>query len=113
VGHGDLARLRGVTAADQTGVTDGVMRRAERPHGHERPSWLEAAHGAVDAGGLQALGGGQRRQDGWQALGEQGLARAGGADHQKKLEQPASLHDEANRKPGSVFEFSLKKSEMF
>jgi hypothetical protein len=31
----------------------------------------------------------------------------------RKLEQPASLHDEANRKTGSVFEFSLDKSEMF
>jgi len=58
------------------------MGRTERPHGHERLSRLEAAHGAVDAGGLQALGGGQRRQDGRQSLREKGFARAGGADHQ-------------------------------
>jgi len=92
VGHGDLARLRGVAAADQTGVADGVMRRAERPHGHERLSRLEPAHGAVDAGGLQALGGGQRRQDGRQALREQGLARAGRADHESNRAARQTLH---------------------
>ena len=43
---------------------------------------FEATHGAVDASGLQALGGGQRRQDGRQSLGQQGFARAGRADHQ-------------------------------
>ena len=43
---------------------------------------LEPAHGAVDPGRLQALGGRQRRQDRGQPLGQQRLAGARRADHQ-------------------------------
>jgi len=82
VGQADLARLGRAAAADQAGVADGVVRGAERPHGHQRLAGLQEAHHAVDARGLQALGGGQRRQDGRQSLCQQGFARAGRADHQ-------------------------------
>ncbi len=80
--HGELHRLRGVAVADQAGVADRVIGRAERPYGNERLAWLEVAHGAVDPCGLQALGWGHRWQDGGQALGQEGLAGARRSNHE-------------------------------
>ena len=85
VGQADLARLGRAAAADQAGVADGVVRGAERPHGHQRLAGLQEAHHAVDARGLQALGGGQWGQDRRQALGQQGLAGSGRTDHQEVM----------------------------
>ena len=69
-------------AADQAGVADGVVRGAERPHGHQGLARLQQAHDTVDARGLQALGGSQWRQNRRQPLGQQGLAGSGRANHQ-------------------------------
>jgi len=59
-----------------------VVRRAEGPRGQERLARLHQAQRAVDAGRLDRLGGGERREDRRDPLGEHRLAAAGRADHQ-------------------------------
>ena len=77
-----LAGPRDGAAADQAGVGDGVVRRAERPGRDERPVRARSAADRVDPRRLERLVERQRRQDGRQPLGEHRLARAGRADHQ-------------------------------
>ena len=50
-------------AADQPGIGDGVMRRAERPLAQQARAARQHAGDAVDLGGLDGFGKGQRRQD--------------------------------------------------
>ena len=69
-------------AADQAGVADRVMRRAERPDGQERLAGLQPADGAVDPRGFDRLDGRQVGQDRRHPLGQHRLARAGRAEHQ-------------------------------
>jgi hypothetical protein len=82
VGERDLAGPRDHAAADQAGVGDGVVRRAEGPV-VTRP-WSASSTPAtewilvVSSASSKA----QRREDGGQPLGQHGLARAGRADHQ-------------------------------
>ena len=74
---------RGIdAAADQAGVGDGVVRRAERPLGDQPGGGIEHAGDGVDLGRLQRFVEGERREDGGQALGQHRLARAGRADHE-------------------------------
>ena len=69
-------------AADQAGVGDGVVRRAERALVQQSGARPERAGDAVDFGGFDGLFEGEGRQDAGEALGEHGLAGAGRADHQ-------------------------------
>ena len=82
VGERDLAGARHHAAADQAGVGDGVVRRAEGPVDDQALLLVEHARDGVDLGGLKRLFKAQRREDRGQALGQHGLAGAGWADHQ-------------------------------
>ncbi len=77
-----LARLRGVAAADQPHVGDGVVRGAEGTGGDERVVPLQKPHHAVDLGRLDRLLEEHGREDGGDAPGQHGLAGTGRADHQ-------------------------------
>ena len=78
----DLAGARDHAAADQAGVGDGVVRRAEGAVGDQAAVRVEHAGDGVDLGGLERFFEAQRREDRRQALGQHGLAGAGRADHQ-------------------------------
>ena len=82
VGEGDFAGARDHAAADEAGVGDGVVGRAEGPVGDEAFVAIEHAGDGVDLGGLEGFFETQRREDRGQALGEHGLAGAGRADHE-------------------------------
>ena len=82
VGEGDFAGTRDDAAADEAGVGDGVVRRAEGALGDEPGGGIEDAGDGVDLGGLERFFEGERREDRRQALGEHGLAGAGRADHE-------------------------------
>ena len=56
VGERDLARRGRRAAADQAGVADRVMRRAERADGQQRLARLQAADRTVDARGFDRFG---------------------------------------------------------
>ena len=82
VGERDFPRTRNHAAANQSGVRNGVMRRAERTHANQpRPRIKHSGH-AVNLGRLQGLFEGERRKDGGNALGEHCLPGAGRSDHQ-------------------------------
>lgn len=83
VGHADLAGLGNVPAADHPGVANCVVGAAERAGAEQSLAGRELADGRVDAGGLEALGGGQGREDGRQPAAEHRLAGARGADHEQ------------------------------
>ena len=70
----DLARMRPVTAAHQPGVTDGVVRGAERPVLDQRCIRWKLVRHRVDAGDVQGLVDGHARQD--TAAACCGMARA-------------------------------------
>jgi len=55
VAQGDLARFRGVAAADEADVGDGVVRGAEGTTGDEGVLALQKPHDAVHLGGLDRL----------------------------------------------------------
>ena len=77
VAERDFAGTRDGAAADQSGVADGVVRRAKRPRAHQAARIFEHAGDAVDARGLDGFLERHRRQDGGNALGQHGLAGAG------------------------------------
>ena len=79
----DLARPRVGAAADEAGVGDRVVRRAERPPRHESAPRVQQPADAVDLGRLQRLVGRERGQDAGHAPGEHRLARARRADHER------------------------------
>ena len=82
MGQRDLAGAGNDAAADEAGVGDGVVRRAEGPLRDQAGRGVEHAGDGVNLGGFQSLFEGERRQDGGQALGQHGFAGAGRADHQ-------------------------------
>src|SRR5271157_4212790 len=85
VSQRDLAGSGDDAAADQSGVGDGVMRRAEGALGDEALCGVEDAGDGVNLGGFQRLIEGERGEDGGQALGQHGFARAGRADHENVM----------------------------
>ena len=76
VGEGDLAGPGADPAADEPGVADGVVRRAERATHHERGLAREHSGHGVNLGDFQGLVEGERRQNRGDALGKHGLAAA-------------------------------------
>ena len=82
VGERDLAGARDHAAADEAGVGDGVVGRAEGAVRDQAAVGVEHAGDGVDLGGFERFFEAQRRQDGRQALGEHGFAGAGRADHE-------------------------------
>ena len=80
VREADLARLGIGAAADESGVADRVVRRAEGPPAEERRIRRKQSEHGVDLAGLERLLLGHRRQDARHALREHALAGAGRAD---------------------------------
>ena len=83
VGQGDLPRVGRSTAAGQGHGGHRVVGRAEGAVGQQGMAAVGQAGGGVDLRGLQRLLPGHVRQDGGQAAGQHGLARAGAADEQQ------------------------------
>ena len=83
VGQAGFAGARHAgAAADQAGVGDGVVGRAEGALMEESGAGSQGSGDAVDFGGFDGLLEGERRQDAGETLGEHGLAGAGRADHE-------------------------------
>ena len=61
-------------AADESGVGDGVVGRAEGPLRDEARAGIEHAGDGVNLGGFERFLKGERREDGGQALGQHGFA---------------------------------------
>ena len=78
----DFAGARHDAAADEAGVGDGVMRRAEGPLRDEACAGVEHAGDGVNLGGFERFLEGERGEDRRQALGEHGFAGAGRTDHE-------------------------------
>ena len=78
----DLAGARHDAAADEAGVGDGVVRRAEGPLRDQAGAGIEHAGDGVNLGGLERFVEGERGEDRRQALGQHGFAGAGRADHE-------------------------------
>ena len=81
VGQRDLAGLRVQAAANEGDLRYGVVGRTERSLRYERQAARHLSRHAVYLRCLQALGKGQRRQDGRQALCHHRLAAARRAHH--------------------------------
>ena len=109
-----LARPGMSAAADQAGIGDGVVRRAEHPPGDQRLTGGEQTEDRVDLGDFEGFLEGLRRQDRRNAAGQHGLAAAGRSDHQdvvptgrgdfeSPLDMPLAAHfGEINLIPGSI-----------
>ena len=82
VGQGDLSGTGNASAAGQRHRRGGVVGTAEGPGVHQRISGVGHARHGINFGGLQRLFTGHIRQNGGQAAGQHGLARAGRADQQ-------------------------------
>src|SRR5579872_7324507 len=78
----DLAWARHLTAADQAGVANGVVRRPEGSLANERSFRREHAGDRVDLGGLESLVDGHGGKDGRECPSQEGLTGTGGARHQ-------------------------------
>src|ERR1039458_9794950 len=78
----DLAGAGNDAAADEAGVGDGVVGRAEGALSDEALGGVEYAGDGMNLGGFQSLFKGERGEDGGQALGQHGFAGAGRADHE-------------------------------
>lgn len=76
----DLSGHRVGAAAHQRHIADGVVRRPERPGGHQRRIAGQNAGDRVYLGGIQCFMQGEWRQDGGQATGQHGFAGARRAD---------------------------------
>ena len=70
------------TAADQSRIADGVVRRAKGTHAHQSVARVQHTGHAVNLGGLQRLFKSQRRQNRRHAFGQHRLAAARRPDHQ-------------------------------
>ena len=77
-----LARLQRAAAAGHGDVRHRVVRRAKRPGTHDGVIRRREAEDGIDLRGLDHFGAVHRGQNGRQALGEHGLARARRADEQ-------------------------------
>ena len=82
VGQRDFAGAGNDAAADQAGVGDGVVRRAEGPLRDQARAGIEHPGHGVNLGGFERFFKGERGKDGGQPLGQHGFAGAGRADHQ-------------------------------
>ena len=78
----DFAGARHDAAADEAGVGDGVVRRAEGALRDQARAGFENAGDGVNLGGFERFFEGERGEDRRQALGEHGFAGAGRADHE-------------------------------
>ena len=83
MGEADLARPRGMAAADQAGVGDRVVRGAEGPGSQERLLPVQEAGDGEDLRRFDGLREGQVGEDRHEPLGEHGLSGAGRTDHQE------------------------------
>ena len=75
-----LARARDGATADQTGVADGVVRRAIGAGADEAAAVFEDAGDAVNTSCFDGFVEGHRGKNGGDAFGEDGFAGAGRAD---------------------------------
>ncbi len=91
VRQADLAGARPAPAADQPGVADGVVRRAEGAAAHQRRPGGQQAADRVDLRHLQRLRERQARQDRRQRAGQQRLARPRRSGHDRVV--PAGRGD--------------------
>ena len=82
VSEGNFAGTGNDAAADESGVGDGVVRRAEGTLGNEAGRGIEHSGDGVDLGGLERFFKSERRKDRRQTFGEHRLAGAGRADHE-------------------------------
>jgi hypothetical protein len=80
-----LARPRNDASANQPGIGDGVVRRAERALRHQAGSRVEHAGYGVNLGGFQRFVEGERRENRRQPLGKHGFSGAGRADHENVM----------------------------
>ena len=71
------------------------MRRAVGTLADEAAAGVEDSGDAVNLGGLESLFEGERRKNGGHALGQHGLAGAGGADHEDVVASGAGDFDGA------------------
>ncbi len=83
VGHADFAGARVGTAAEESGVADGVVGGAEGAGGDEGGGFAEEAGGAVDFGGFDGFFFAHAGHEGDDAFGDHGFAGAGWADHEE------------------------------
>ena len=91
VRQADLARPRPLPAADQAGVRDGVVRRAEGAVADQRDVAGQHAGDGVDAGDVQRLGRGHAREDRGEGAGKQRLAGAGRTRHKDVVDENQSI----------------------
>ena len=82
VREGDFAWARHDAAADEAGVGDGVVRRAEGTLRDKTLRRIEHSGDGVDLGGLESFVEGEGREDRGQTFGEHRLAGAGRTDHE-------------------------------
>ena len=83
VRQADFARTRrSGAAADQSGVRDGVMRRAKGPAGQQADAARKQPGDAMDLRGLDGFLKRQRRKNAGESFREHGFAGAGRPDHQ-------------------------------
>src|SRR5690242_14050129 len=80
VAEGDFAGTRDGSAADESGIADGVMRRAKRASADEAAAVFKDSGNAVDTGGFDGFLEGHGRKNGGDALGKHGFAGAGRSD---------------------------------
>src|SRR5450631_1241554 len=81
-GERNFARARYDASADQAGIGDGVMRRAIRARSDQAGTLVEDSGYTVNFGRFERFFKCKRRQNCRHELGQHGLARAGGADHE-------------------------------
>ena len=89
--EGDFPRPGQFAAADQPGVADSVMRRAEGARLHQWHIAGQHVGHAIDAGRFQSFFNRQVGQDARQCTRQQRLARAGAAAHQAVV-PPSGRH---------------------
>ena len=77
VGDGDFAGDGVGAAAEESGITGGVVRGAEWALGNQRLVVGEESRNAVDFGGFQSFVSGKGRQDGGESLGQHRFSSAG------------------------------------
>jgi len=70
------------SATDQSGIGDGVMRRAERTDADQSGAGIEYSGDAMDLRGFEGFFKTKRGKNRGHAFGQHGLARARGADHE-------------------------------
>ena len=98
VGQGDLSRPGSGASACHAHGGDSMVRGPEWPPGEQGLVFAGQTHHRVDLGALQSLPAGHVGQDGGQAAGQHGLARARRANHQYDMLHPHGLEKVSNIK---------------